>query len=320
MKLPRLNMLTFKKTHEDSSLFINKDDSSPSFLQITAELLVLFGVIILFVTGFLWWHYIQSNPQRVFWGMIDNALQTGSLNSHVIQTNNTQTQEEYIHINTYGRKVADAITTYSPSPNIKVVTERLGTPDDDYSKYISVTTDQKSADGKPLNFSSVLNVWGKNANPTNKESAGILYGQAALDVIPFANLSHSQRADILKLMKKAYVVTYPPLSKETINNRPVYKYVVSVNPVAYVTMLKSFSKYTGLKQFANIDPAKYSQYHPFSFQASIDVWARQIKEIDFPNNAKIEQFSGFGVQTTISDVPKKTISLTDLEQKIQSIH
>ncbi len=85
---------------------------------------------------------------------------------------------------------------------------------------------RKQANGKELNFSSVLNKWGKT-EIKSEQSIGELYSDITLGIVPFANLTQAQRAKLTALIrdKKVYEIDYNNVQKFTERGRPIYSYV-----------------------------------------------------------------------------------------------
>ncbi len=294
-------------------------EGTPSASQLVAELMIVFGVITLCVGAFLWWHYIVSNPKRVFWGMMNSSLQTPSMTIRTLQSDESQTVDQVVRLNVNGQHVAHGRTVLSQTGSTSsVTTETIGTPHGDYIRYLAVNTNQKGANGQPLNFSQLLNVWGKtptDATDTNGDS----YNQAVLGLIPYGNLDQAQRQELVKLMEQAYSFNNNEVAKHVVKGRPVYDYNIEVKPKAYVVMLKRFGAMTGLTQLEQIDPANYESASPINFVLTVDVWSRQALTIHYPKSNRVEKLSGWGVVASPVALPKDAIGVDELQGRLQTL-
>jgi len=178
---------------------------------------------------------------------------------------------------------------------------------------------QQSASGKPLDFSHVVNVWGKSTPDGTNQTNGQSYNQQILGVIPFGDLPLAQRGALLKLMQSTYSVDYSVTQKKLIGGRPVYTYRVQVMPEPYIKMLKQFATDTGLTQLETIDPAQYASASPLPLEISVDVWSRQIKTISYGTSDRQVVFSQLGKVMPPVVLPSKTVSVDELESRLQSI-
>lgn len=287
--------------------------------QLTVEAIILLAVIVFLVAGYSWWHYVRSNPKRVYWGMVSNLLATTSGEEHVSQAATGQKLDQQITFQTTGQQLAHSITTISQgADNTSVTTEGIGTPYLDYVRYIAIHTAQKGSNGKAFNFSSLLNIWGKNDNPT-PQTTGQLYNQVVLGVIPFADLNVSQRQELLRLMTNVYSASFTTVERQLDHHRPTYVYNVSVNPQAYITMIKRYASMVGLTQLNQLNPANYQNAPQLQFQATVDVWSRQLKSINYPSSNRLEQFGAWGEPMRPVNLPRQTIPINDLQNKLQTL-
>jgi hypothetical protein len=291
----------------------------PSAVQILGELMIIFGVITLGVGAFLWWHYVESNPKRVFWGMMNSSLQTPSMTIRTQQSDSAQSLDQTLRLNVSGQHVAHGETILSqPSSASSVTTETIGTPHGDFIRYTAVNTTQKGATGQPLDFSKLLNVWGRTPSDPH-ETNGDSYNQAVLGLIPYGNLNQAQRQELLKLMEASYRFDSRHVEKYLSNGRPTYNYNIEVKPKAYVVMLKRFGSMTGLTQLAQIDPADYESASAINFVLTVDVWSRQATGIRYPKSDRVETISGWGIVSPPLALPKDTIGVDELQNRLQTL-
>lgn len=296
--------------------------SAGLFLRIVTGL----AVILFLASGWGWWHFIRSNPENVFREMIANSLKNTGVTDRVLQSNNGQKQDQKIELMTSPKNLAHsvAVVTQDGSDTTNVTTETIGTPFLDYVRYTDINTDQKDASGKPLDFSKVKNIWSKTSSTEDTTStAGQIYNQTILSVVPIANLPAGQRSQLLKQIKDqgVYDVDYSSVQRHIESGRPVYTYKITIKPQPYVAMLKTLGHDLGLSQLETVDPANYSGAAPVGFSIGIDVWSRQLKSITYnssTDNSRSEIYGSYGLQKNIV-LPKNTISTDELQLRVQSL-
>lgn len=203
----------------------------------------------------------------------------------------------------------------------KITTENIGTPDYDYIRYKSIETAQKTTSGNSFDFTSVLNIWGKTEPNTDTVNNAQLYGQSIFGVLPIANLTGTDRSKLLQQMRtdQVFQVNYTTVKHEQRGNRPTYTYDVTVAPVPYVSMLKTFADILGLKQLEQVNPSDYQNTPDLKFKFVVDVWSSQLVEITYTDDsARTEVFGSYGVHTPISE-PTETIPVSELQQRLQQL-
>lgn len=273
----------------------------------------------------MWWHYVRSNPERTFFAAIENSLRTQGVTRQVEQASSGQKLDQRVQLSVGQQHVAHGQTVIEQQGevNATIKTEAISTPQEDYVRYTTIDTTQKSKDGKDLDFSKLVNLWGKavpDPQGQTQSQVGELYNESVLGVVPVGNLRPRDRADIMKLVRENNVYKVDPKSvkRKLEKNRPVYTYDVTVMPEAYIGMLKKYGKAAGLKQLEAVDPASYKDTEPLTFQVSVDVWSRQLASIVFGGGERTEHMSGYGVARHV-DFPKETIPLSELQSRLQAV-
>lgn len=300
-----------------------KKPVAPTVSQIIKACVVV-AVAIFVGFGWLWWHRVYNNPQRAFWGMLRNSLNTTNVTRHVTQTSQDGSLEQIIQLNLGSPTTVRSATTLkqpSMNGNNTVRTENIGTPTTDYARYVSIDTKELSPNGRPLNFSGVLNVWGKSEpDPNNPDSNGQLLSQTVFGLVPFGRLSSNDRLQLLKIMsdQNVYSVDYKSVTAKRENGRAVYVYNVTIKPDAYMIMLKQFAQDLGMNQLASVDPSQYAGSQAQTFTFTIDKLSRQLLDIGYADGSRSEAYSGFGLQIPVK-LPQKTISITDLQNRLQQL-
>ncbi|HSX44875.1 MAG TPA: hypothetical protein VLF39_02030 [Candidatus Saccharimonadales bacterium] len=292
-------------------------------LSILIRLLVSLALIALLLGVWSWWHFIKSEPKRVFWNAIDNALQTSSFSRETIETQNTQKTDQKLYVNTSPKAIAQGtneVTQTGVNP-FRVVTSEAGNPTSDFVKYDYVKTSQPTSSGKPADFTSVLNIWGKDVSPNKSVTSGQLYNQSVLGVLPFGRLNIDDRRQLIKLIKDKNVmkVDYNTVSRTIAHGRPTYTFSVSVNAEAYIGMLKQYADSVGLTQLKQTNPADYRDTPALSFKFTIDVWTQQITKVSYVNGLRNEFYGSYGLRTTPTDLPKNAIDINELQQRVRAL-
>lgn len=286
--------------------------------------LILTGLIVTAVSGWAWWHYVRSNPQRVFGAMLENNLRTKGVSNRIEQRATGQSLDQTVQLTTGPAHGVHAETKLSQDGDntSTVKTEIIGTPYEEFVRYTDIQTTQKREDGGELDFSGIKNIWGRTGPEAGAKSepTGDLYNQSVLDVVPFANIPAQARGQILALIreKNVYEVDYARMERTIRNGRPVYTYPVFLRPEPYVTMLKELGRNIGLTQLANVDPSVYKDSEKIQFIFEVDVWTRQLTKISYPGGARTETLSAFGIKRS-ENLPQQSIPVGDLQSKLQSI-
>ncbi len=289
-------------------------------LLILALLIVVIGI----ACAGVYWRRIYSDPQRTFQDMLSLNLETGSVTRHVAQASEEGTLDQTTTLSLGTQNTAHTLTTLTQpgqSSNDKVVTESIGTLEADYLRYREITTPQMSANGKPINFSNVLNVWAKGESSSlGGQSAAQLFNESVVGIVPFAKLNSETRKHLLNTIrdKDVYNTDYAKAVYKLEHGRPVYTYTVNVKPAAYIAMLKEFGHDLGLKQLDNVEPAAYAQRPAQQLEFKVDVLSRQLLSINYHGANRQETYSGYGLQKIV-DIPSSTIPITELQNRLQQI-
>jgi len=283
-------------------------------------LFVASALIIFVASGWAWWHYVRSNPERTFYAAINNSLRTQGMVRQVTQDGEGQKLEQKVRLNQTAQHVAVGQTAINQTGAVmaNINTETIGTPTADYIHYTDIKTSQKSADGKDLDFSKLINVWGKSEE--TGQTTGELYNESVLGVVPFGNLDAHKRTALMDMIvsKKVYQISDDDVVREIRNGRPVYTYTVTVAPEPYVAMLKDFAKVAGLNQLDQLNPADYKNTPPLAFKLTVDVWSQNFTDVTYDQNPRSEKYGSFGVSKTI-DYPKNTIPSSELQSQLQAV-
>lgn len=284
------------------------------------KVMLLIGVVLFVFSGSLWWKKIYSNPENVFWGMIDNSLATNGVSRHQIRNNNGNVFDQTTQLS-FGYQPSSmsrtAIKQKSQAREDSVTNETIGTTSQDFVRYASINTSQKSASGKDFDFSAVVGQWAEQETDKSTNSNGKFLEEALLNVVPFGNLKPEQRSRIISLLHEAYKVDFKSSKKITANGRPQLQMNVDLNSEKYTVALQELVKEMRLK-FNDIDPQTYKNLPDTKLVFTIDIFSRQLKNVNFVQDGHNEIYSGYGITKKIA-LPKQTISFTDLQTRLQKI-
>lgn len=285
------------------------------------------AVLVFVLSGYVWWSQIHQNPERVYWDMMANSLQTTSVTRQLSQKNAQSTLDQTIVL-TFGTQTAVQSLTSLQEGKITVKTENIGTPTKDYIRYTDVQSEQKSTSGQPLDFKRVLNRWAQN-DAVNSSNTGqtqppllteVMLGVAGGNLIPQANLNAKDRDDLLKLLHKTVVfdTNFDNVEKQTVNGRPVYTYTTDVQAVGYVGYQKEFAKKVGLKLLDNVQPNDYQGQPATKVTLQVDAWSHQLVSIDYTGQGRHETYSAYGVNHPIA-IPAAQLTGPQLQQLVNKV-
>lgn len=287
----------------------------------TVSLLVIVGLVIFGVSGGAYLKSEREDPENVFKAMLNNSLRTTSVTRTVNQSDGQQSLEQYVRFQPTGEHIAYAKTVLEQQgeQTAQVTTENIGTPYTDYIQYTSIESDQENEAGETVEFDEVLNTWGQTESEDSDATTGELYNEIALAAVPFGNLSAEDRKQLLEFIEEeaVYTVDYATVNKTSVNGRQIYVYPVTVQPQAYIGLLREYASIVGLRQLEDVDPAVYADSQPLQLTISIDALTQRITGISYPNG-RTERYGSYGVMVRQS-VPENSIPLSELQSKIQSL-
>ena len=291
-------------------------NNQPFIVSHKALSLSVIAVIIFSVSGVAWWKHVYNSPRRVFEGMLRTNLSTASVTRTTVldqQGGTVEKVEQLSFVPTVAGRTADVIKQQSAEGDTNVIRETIGTTTKDYIRYISIRTAQKGANGKPLNYDPVLNIWGESAQAQS-------YQKTVLGLIPFANLKPADVDAMFRKLqdKKVYTVDYSKVEPKRIDGKSTLVFAVTINTAQYVEVIKDIAKTGGFNDFADLNPADYKDSAPIEVKLTVDKLSRHLLEADFVASAQKETYSAYGLSTPVS-LPSKTIPLELLQQQVQEV-
>jgi hypothetical protein len=280
------------------------------------------GLLMLVFAGWLWWTRLYATPERVFFGMLNNSLATSSVTREVSQEAQGNSLQQFIELNLGASNRSHIVSTLgqgSGANATKVTTESIGTTDADYTRYISIETNQTNEAGQKLDFSNLIGQWGKN-EAHDTQNPVRYFNEALLGVVPFGDLSPGDREPLLNLMRerKVFETDYSSATRRSEGGRQVFVYDVTIRPDVYVSMLQLFTRAIGLESIEGLNQQQYEGVPPLQAQLTVDIVSRQLTGIRYLANGRTELYSGHGLRQGI-DLPEQTVPLSELQNRLQSI-
>lgn len=280
------------------------------------------GAVLLVAAAFVWCFMVNKSPEKVFWSTIENGLTSHGVTVQSEQANASVSNKQTIRFSFGAENLSHSITTLS-QPGTTVVNEMLGTTTVDYTRYLSIETDQKKANGSDIDFSKLIGVWAKGPTGSNQFFNQAVFG-ASLPVggmgVPIGNLPPEARGKLIKQIRDdmVYQIDFAKVKKERSGGRLLYTYDATIEPSAYVSMMKSFSGSVGLHGLDQLDPENYRGQQPFKLKITVDARARQVIQITAEQNNSKQTYTGYGIPVQI-DPPKNIISGAELQKRLQDL-
>lgn len=281
------------------------------------------GLVVLLAAGGTWCYQTSRDPERVFWSMVEQSLATNGVTVDVNQNRGQASAHQFAQYSFGATNLSRSITTAS-QPGTQVKNESLGTQKADYTRYLSINTDQKSASGKRLDFSQVVGVWAKNTNGSTPQ----LFSQAALGIglplgglaVPIGNLDPDARQALVNQMRddNLYKISFNKVKKERRDGRLQYTYTASIKPVDYASMMISFAKAVGLHTFDDLQTANFVNQPEFELMLTVDVRSRHLVAAETNGGVVKQTYSGYDVPVAVN-APEKAISFNDLQQRLVKV-
>lgn len=280
------------------------------------------GLVFLVVAGGLWCYKTSRDPERAFWGTVQQSLTTNAVSVTSNQANSQTIAHQVTKYSFGAHNMSQSITTLTQG-NTVVKNESVGTQNGDYTRYLSIDTDQKTPAGKPMHFDKVIGAWAK----ADKAAKPQLFAQASLGTglplgglaIPIANLDPERRDLFVQKMRddRLYKIDFNKVKKATKDGRLQYTYDAKIAPVAYATMMKQVAKEIGLHDLDQLDPASLGNQEDFSVSLTIDVYAHRLVGVQTGNGLIQQTYSGYDVPVSIV-LPAQTISFDELQKRLNA--
>ncbi|TAH33408.1 hypothetical protein EYC59_04740 [Candidatus Saccharibacteria bacterium] len=280
--------------------------------------LTVVGGVALLLVGVLWWTFVRSSPTTAFNDMLSNNLSTPGV-TRVLEQKSGQLQiAQYTQLQLGAQPTAHALTTLTQQGGV-IATEQISTQQNDYVRYQKIVATAKTADGKPVDVSSVVGKWAKMEKGSSLGSsvtAG-LFNQTLFGIMPIANLEPAARKDLLHYINANDVFTYDPAKVKTMSlqGRKAYSYEVSIKPAPYIKMMQEFGKLVGIHQYDDINANNYATSASIPVTIVVDARSHALAEVDQSATGRTERYTGFGLMPQ-TEVPKATLTTKQLTEQL----
>lgn len=279
----------------------------------TIKLVTVLAVIILGAGVVLWYKNIFMNPQRVFYGMLNNSLHTTSITREISSMGATQT----VRINYYSEPFTitkTEMTQPGQHGENSVTTQTIGTKNADFVRYIKLTTNGQPTPGAD----NVINTWASQSSENSLMQKPTFLNEISLALVPFGNLNNQDTQKITDIARSKHVYSINGSQKRIVNNRLAFVFDVSVKPSSLIEMLKTYSEVTGLGDTSQLNPKDYEKSQDVKIKVAVDLFSRQLISIEYPEAMRTENYSGYGLKNN-ETLPSHPISMTELQNRIQQM-
>lgn len=270
-------------------------------------------IVVIVTSILLWFNKIYADPERAFWGMIDNNLSTKSVTREITQSQASATKTDVVKMAfTPAPRIHTVVknTDSSTQPAFNSLIESIVTTTDEYNHVIRY--ESPSPSGQATDYSSIYGLWvkndGKNQNLNN-----------ILGFLIFGNLSKDQRAQIVEGLKTAYHIDFNSVNRDTEQGRRTYTYNLTVSLQEFVKVASFYAQQLGLPFANELKPSDYKETDKVQLTVTVDVLSRQVKRVTYAAGSKIiEEYSGYGLVLPI-ELPSKTVTAQEFQNTINSI-
>lgn len=287
---------------------------------LTAWLLAL-GILIFVGGGWAWYQYVHRSVYSVFWDSVDNNFRITGVTRTVEQISNGAEVKSKLQLSLGAENLARGLTTIKQTNqnggSTVIITETLGTPTNNYARYVDISVSGASA--QP-DISSVKNAWSRELLVKGPQQNQSILAEGLFSSVPFANLNLPQRQELVRFMKDNDVYTVDYRAAEVVERagKQGYEYKVKVNLKGYIATLKKIDAMMGLKQLEGVDPEAYADAEPAHLTIVNSIDGRQLLEVTYNGASRKEEYSSYGARINV-DVPDTNLLRSELEQKVQNI-
>lgn len=279
------------------------------------------GLLVLLGSLFAWYQYVHRSTYGVFWDTIDNNLNINGVTRTIEQQNNGADFNQKLQISLGAENVARGITTVtqpSAEGNTVVVSETVGTPTENFVRYVDVNV--AGSGTAPADVASIKNVWSREPLTQGGQLNQSILAEGLFSSFPLARLNQPQRQEVVQFMKdnKVYSVDYKNAKEVSRGGKQGFEYVVVVDLPGYIATLKMIDTMMGLKQLESVDPSAYEGAEPAELTVVNSINGRQLLEVTYNGSSRKEKYSAYGARINVA-IPEAYLLRSELEQKVQTI-
>lgn len=279
------------------------------------------GALLLLLSVILWWTKVSVQPERVFWDTVSQSMKTHGVTLQMDESYDGTTAHQTIQYATGVQNEVHARTTLKQG-DTSVKTESVGNAKETFTRYNSIDPG-KTAGSKPEDFNGILGKWAKASGESNQLLSQIALGTGlplGAVPVPMGNLQPEQREKLLQQMRErsVYQIDYNSVKKERKDGKLLYTYDLEMQPILYLTVMKTYAKYVGMTALNDLDPNEYAGLGTIKLKLTIDAHAKQLVTVTGQTADFKETYSAYGIAPKIS-LPKESISAEALQQKFTDL-
>ncbi len=292
-------------------------DSDTKLVYIKTSIIVCIFLLIGLI--WIWWVVIYTSPEAVFRAMLKNSLSTTGVTKTIVQEDQTGSLEQISQAHFGANNYVDVRTTISQeneSGKTKIVTQTIGDSKDNYVRYTNIEIPGQNNKPDP-DFSSLINVWGKQAEPQTNEN---VFTEAVFGAVLFGFLPTDKRGELLDRIARddIYEADFDSVERTRHEGRNVYVYDVKIKTAKYIELLKNYDRMLGLSLTAGLEPDVYNDASPINVKITVDRASRNLVKLEYGDQARTEEYGGYGIHRELQP-PDKPISRSELESKLQDV-
>ena len=309
-------MKRFKKPTVNVKQKINTTVASWNLAKLTKYFLI-FAVVILLATFWVWYTRLYLTNERRFWNAIETSmsvpsvvrtLEQGGSGNQVIQ----QYRFHYAPQQVIENKVQ--FTQKSATVDTSVVTEGIIFPDDQYLRYVSFENNSPSGESVS-DIDELLGQWARQEAP-DPEEARLNYLSEYVTLVVFGNFPANIRNEIMQELQEGnvYSVDYENAIEDTVNGNEVLRYATVVNLRAFAETLNGAFIKAGYGEFPPLNPENYREGSTLNSSIVVKKRDNTIVGVNFGNRQ--ETYSNYGVIKNIEE-PDASLTIEELQSRVQ---
>ncbi len=287
----------------------------------TVILALSMAVVLLSISGFYWYKYVLTDPDRILSGMLDKSLNSISIQRNLSQeeAGNTFNQTTYVAFSPEVKsKTVTEIREIDQAGDTTVTTEMQGVKDVDYVRYTDISVSGNQTNNQ--NFSNVLNVWAKRGQDPAAGTSPTFLNEAIFlrSLVPFGNFTERQRDFVKSEINRSGLYQIEKTKQEFINGRPVMTYRMNIDQKSLIEMLAKYSQVSGIGTNLKLDPSQYEGSQKVPVVMQVDILSRHLKKIEFGGLNTSITYGAYNSRQQLNQ-PDKTISIEELEGRLRAL-
>jgi hypothetical protein len=257
---------------------------------------------------------VYLKPQNVFWGMINQNLQTAAVTKTTSQTSGSQNFTQVTDLQFKSQLVAHTTVTIkdkTPGNTSSIVTETFGTPTKDYLRYNEI----KSTTSNPPK--NAVGVWA-TSKTTAAQPGQILSSALLSSPMIFGYLSAQQRADIINQLHdhNVFNINFAATgTNEKVNGKKAYAYKITINVANYLQVFRSYLAMINQQNLA-LQIGQPNEGTAYKATLLVNPISRQPLRLTPDGSTVSEQYSNFDIATQLQLPTNVKLSILQLQQRL----